>query len=777
MSYQVAVRALCEFTAKVGDLDLRFTPSPTAQEGMAGHATVVARRGPEYLAEVPLSGEYRSLRVRGRADGYDPQANLLEEIKTHRGDISRIPDNHRQLHWAQAKVYGWLLCNEMQLTEIDLAVVYFNVLSQKESVFHERHQAQDLQQFFNQLCERFIVWAEQEVAHRKARDQALAAMTFPHAQFRLGQRQLAEAVYRAARDGHSLMAQATTGIGKTLGTLFPQLKAFAEQGLDRLFFLTAKTPGRRLALEALQTLRRSAGEAQPVRILEHVARDKACEHPDKACHGESCPLAKGFYDRLPAARQAALDRQWLDQQAVRETALTHQVCPYYLSQELSRWADVVVCDYNYYFDLNALLYSLTQINEWRVTVLVDEAHNLVERARSMYTAELSQASFGALRRIAPNALKGVLERVNRHWNQLHADQQLPYQVYPAAPDLFLMALQKAVSVITDHLTDQPTGNHGELLRFYLDAMLFCRLAEAFGPHSLFDISRHDSEQGRPLSTLCLRNLVPAPFLAPRFEAAHSTTLFSATLSPARYYADLLGLPAGTPWLDVQSPFHAEQLQVQAVRNLSTRYAHREQSLGPIASLMTRQYTEQPGNYLAFFSSYTYLEQVLAVFRARNPGVPVWVQSRQMDESQRQQFLDQFVRGGRGIGFAVLGGAFGEGIDLPGDRLIGAFIATLGLPQINPINQQVRERMQAMFGSGYDYTYLYPGLQKVVQAAGRVIRTLDDRGVVYLMDDRFTLPEVQRLLPSWWTVDNCNLPVEPPEQRATKLVSALPGQLF
>lgn len=758
MNYQVAVRALCEFTAKVGDLDLRFTPSPTAQEGMTGHAIVVGRRGPTYYAELPLSGECQGLQVRGRADGYDPDENLLEEIKTHRGDISRIPENHRLLHWAQAKVYGWLLCRERDMPEINLAVVYFNVITQHETAFHLTVSADELREFFELQCSRYIRWAEYEREHRRQRDEALTRLRFPHAEFRSGQRQLANTVYRAARDGHCLMAQATTGIGKTLGTLFPQLKAFPEQELDRLFFLTAKTPGRRLALDALATLR-SQEDAMPLRVLEHVARDKACEHPDKACHGDSCPLAKGFYDRLPAARKAALEGQWLSHERVREVALAHQICPYYLSQELCRWADVVVCDYNYYFDMGGLLYGLTLLNEWRVTLLVDEAHNLIERARSMYTAELNQLRFEAVRRIAPSVMKAPLERISRHWRQLERDQEVAYQVYPTTPDLFIMALQKAVSTLTDHLSEQPAGNAAELLHFYLDAMLFCRLAEAFGAHSLFDISR-DENTDQSVSTLCIRNIVPAPFLAPRFEDAHSCTLFSATLSPAHYYADLLGLPEETPWIDVESPFSAEQLHVQAVSNLSTRYAHRDFSLAPIAALMARQFAERPGNYLAFFSSYAYLQSVLDEFRAAHPQIPVWVQSRQMDEGERQAFLDRFCSNGRGIGFAVLGGAFGEGIDLPGDRLIGAFIATLGLPQINPVNEEIKQRMEVMFGSnnGYDYTYLYPGLQKVVQAAGRVIRTVKDQGVVYLIDDRFNQPAIRKLLPTWWKVDRCRLPL-------------------
>ncbi|MCY1334651.1 DNA repair helicase (rad3) [compost metagenome] len=751
MTYAIAVRALCEFTAKEGDLDLRFTPAPTAQEGIAGHATVVSRRGVGYVSELPLRGEYPGLMVSGRADGFDPLENLLEEIKTHRGDVARIPQNHRLLHWAQVKVYGWLLCQQLEMEEIDLAVVYFNVISQKETVLRERFAAADLRAFFELQCSRFVAWAEQESAHRVARDGSLERLRFPYADFRKGQRALAEAVYRAARDGRTLMAQATTGIGKTLGTLFPQLKAFPGKQLDRLFFLTAKTPGRRLALDALATLR-SQEDDMPLRVLEHVARDKACEHPDKACHGESCPLAKGFYDRLPAARLAALNRRWLTQDAVREVAIAQQICPYYLSQELCRWADVVVCDYNYYFDMTALLYGLTVLNDWRVTLLVDEAHNLIERGRGMYSAELDQGEFAALRKAGPASLKNALDRLNRHWNQIYKEQEEDYRIHPLLPDLFIAALQKVVSAITDHLTDQPTGNDAALLRFYLDSMLFCRLAEAYGPHSLFDVTVDRGAGWKPQATLNLRNIVPAPFLAERFEAAHSTTLFSATLNPAHYYADLLGLPEGTTWLEVESPFRAEQLRVHALSNLSTRYQHREASLAPIATLMARQFAERPGNYLAFFSSYAYLEQALQRFRSEHPHIPVWAQSRSMSEAERQGFLDRFVHGSQGIGFAVLGGAFGEGIDLPGERLIGAFIATLGLPQVNPVNEEVKQRMQVMFGNGYDYTYLFPGLQKVVQAAGRVIRTTEDSGVIYLLDDRFNQPATRRLLPGWWKTE-------------------------
>jgi DNA excision repair protein ERCC-2 len=752
VKYAVAVRALCEFTAKQGDLDLRFTPSPSAQEGIAGHAVVASRRAPGYQAEVSLSGEYKHLLVRGRADGYDPVGNQLEEVKTFRGDLSTMPDNHRHLHWAQVKMYGWLLCEKLGLSEVRLALVYFDIGSQKETLLTELHSAESLRQYFEDQCERFLAWSEQELVHRATRDQALSSLRFPHASFRPGQRELAEAVYKSASLGCCVLAQAPTGIGKTIGTLFPLLKACPGQELDKVFFLAAKTSGRRLALDAL-TLIRDSEPKLPLRVLELVARDKACEHPDKACHGESCPLAKGFYDRLPQARSAALATGAMDKEALRAVALEHQVCPYYLSQDLARWSDVVVGDYNYYFDLSAMLYSLTIANQWRVSILVDEAHNMIERARKMYTAELDQASFKFMRRSAPTALKQPLDRVNRSWNELHKEQAAPYQAYAAIPEKFLSAIQQATSAITDYMTENPTAVDANLQRFYFDALHFSRVAELFGEHSLFDIARDSGSGNRPAgSVLCLRNVVPAPFLAQLFAAARSSALFSATLSPWHFYGDTLGMPDNTVWVDVQSPFKAEQLSVQVVNRISTRYQHRNDSLSPIVDLVAKQYEQQSGNYLAFFSSFDYLQKVADLFKARCPGIPMWEQSRRMEENEREQFLARFTPTGRGIGFAVLGGPFGEGIDLPGDRLIGAFIATLGLPQMNPVNEQIMQRMSATFGAGYDYTYLYPGIQKVVQAAGRVIRTQSDRGVVYLIDDRFKRPDVRRLLPGWWKVE-------------------------
>ncbi len=778
-SYNVAVRNLCEFAAKAGDLDLRFTPSPTAQQGREGHQLVASRRGPGQEAEVRLSGTFVSgdttLVVSGRADGFDAERNVLEEVKTFRGAVEAIAPNHSALHWAQLKVYGCLMCQTRSLERIHLHLVYFDVQQQTEHLQQQECTAAELQSFFNALCTRFLAWAQMEMAHRRRRDVALQAMAFPQAPFRPGQHDLASGVYRACVQSRPLLVQAPTGIGKTIGTVFPALRAMPERGVDKVFFLTAKTPGRQVALDALhmvvarqeQTLgvatdSTHAGQAQrcakALRVLELVAREKACEHPDKACHGQSCPLAQGFYDRLESARLAAAERGWLDQGSLRAVALTHSVCPYYLGHEMVRWADVVVGDYNYYFDRSAMLYALTASNNWRVSVLVDEAHNLYSRACSMYSAELAQVEALALRGSLPGLLRSRLDEWLNQWQLLVLATQSKkpdahWCLLEELPEAWLRSLQRFNSAVSEHVNEHPIDAHGALLPFYFKSLAFAALAEAFGEHSLCELELNGAaEQGADTEQvlLRLRNIVPTPFIKPRMDAADSLVLFSATLNPPDYYINLLALPDGTQLLDLPGPFAPEQLAVSIMR-ISTRKDDRLASLDALVGAMAEQFTRQAGNYLAFFSSFDYLELALARLQQLYPALPVWAQQRQMQESSRQVFLRQFDADGQGIGFAVLGGVFGEGVDLPGRRLVGAFIATLGLPQFDDVNQAICERMQARFGRGHDYTYLFPGMQKVVQAAGRVIRTPTDTGVVLLMDERYREWRYRRLLPSWWRV--------------------------
>ncbi len=745
-TYSVTVRALCEFAAKRGDLDLRFTPSPTAQEGILGHTLVAKNRQTPYQSEITLKGSFEHLEVKGRADGYDPDLNQLEEVKTYRGYVENLAASHRALHWAQAKVYAWLMCLELGLSEMNVALVYFSIDTETETLLVERHSAQELRAHFEVLCSVFLAWATKELAHQLAHKIFADQVSFPFAELHAGQRVLAESVFKAATHGRSLIVQAPTGIGKTIGTLFPVLKSGTKEP-HKIFYLTAKTSGRAMALSALESLR---GDSAEIRTLELVAKEKSCLHPDKACHGESCPLAKGFYDKLPAARETAIMQPILTKEVTHEVATAHGVCPYYLSQEMVRWVDVVVCDYNYYFDLNAMLYALTVNNQWKVHLLVDEAHNLPDRARAMYSAELSDQNLRALVSEMPDSLKKDVDRFRRAWRKLFKEQTESIAIITEVPEKMVVALDKLLAAISTVLADDTINQAIEnpaMQAFFLQGLHFQKVLVLFDQHFFLEANLEQTKDWR----LRVHNVLPAPMLRTRFEAAYSVSLFSATLNPTHAYKALLGLRENTVEIDVISPFSFDQLKVQITPNISTRFKDREKSLSLLVKTIAQQYQTLPGNYLAFFSSFDYLQQASNRMAITHPSVPVWAQTRGMSEGDREVFLERFTEQSQGIGFAVLGGAFSEGIDLTGGRLIGAFIATLGLPQFNRINDEMRLRLDTLLGNGYEYIYLYPGLQKVVQAAGRVIRSTSDRGVLFLLDDRFASKQVKSLLPQWWQV--------------------------
>lgn len=746
---KVAVRTLCEFAAREGDLDFRYTPAPSAEEGILGHQAIQGKRGYGYKSEYSLTGECMGLELYGRADVYNPHSGLLEEIKTHRGDLSRIRPHQRALHRAQLRAYGALLCKQESRKSLKLSLVYFNIGNNRETSVAETATAKELWQELEILCGRYRLWAEQEAHHREQRDIRLGALRFPFKQFRPRQRQLAETVYKNTVKGETLLLEAPTGLGKTLGTLFPALMAMPTAKHDRLAYLTCRNTARQLAVDAVERLRAAQDDPHiwPLRTLELVAKTDACEHPDKACHGDSCPLAKGFFDRLPDARaEAAQVGTTLTQKALARIAVGHNICPYFLAQEMARWCDVIIGDVNRMFDQSALLHGLTRQNNWKTSVLVDEAHNLVDRGRGMYSVQLDQQRLLKVRKTAPKALKPHLDRTARAWQGVirdHSENGDTPVFLDSLPSALTGSLQGLVSGLSDYLADNPPDL--ALQEVLFESVAFMKLADTFGDHSLCEFRR----EGRGRASVTIQNLVPADFLRDRFQAAASVLLFSATLSPGVYYRDLLGLPEDSRFISLPSPFSADQLRVQFTPNISTRQAHREASVEPISELIAKQFRDRPGHYLAFFSSFKYLNEVSNALSYFAPDVPQRSQHSGMSPQQRQEFLAGFREESGSVAFAVLGGVFSEGIDLPGEQLIGAFVATLGLPPFDAWHEILKHRLHKRFGAGYDYTYMIPGLQKVAQAAGRVIRTPDDRGVIWLIDDRFMQPQIRGLLPEWW----------------------------
>ena len=437
-----------------------------------------------------------------------------------------------------------------------------------------------------------------------------------------------------------------------------------------------------------------------------------------------------------------------------------------------RWADVLVGDVNHLFDSRGLLWGLSQALDWRLTVLVDEAHNLVERTRQMYSAELRASQIRSAAQAAPAALRAPLGALLRAAEALADDAfasgvdvvdtagraepatgAAAYVALNAPPDDFVQALQAASGALADHFLQLPLAV-GPLLNFHFELQRFGQRVDTLGEHSLFDLKR-DAPQATPGDgdlLLCVRNVLPAAFLRPRFAALDSATLFSATLSPPEHARRLLGLPDDTAWLDVPPAFPPEHLTVRVAGGLSTRFADRRRSLPRLVGVIAQQFDAHPGNYLAFFSSFDYLDMAADRLAAQRPELPQWRQDRRMGTDARQAFLARFVPQGRGIGFAVLGGVFAEGVDLPGSLLIGAFIATLGLPPISPMQDQIRARLDKLLGAELGGAAdLIPAMQKVVQAAGRVLRTPEDRGWLWLLDERYRRPEVRALLPGWWSL--------------------------
>ena len=758
----VAIKTLAEFAAKSGSLDRRFTPSPTGQEGIAGHKRVTAKRSEDYQAEVSLSITYGDITFRGRADGYSPKANCIEEIKTFYGDVTRIPENHQLLHWAQAKCYGWMYCSTHGLDDINLSLIYFNLTDEEEYPLHECYSAQELKTFFEALAEKYYQWQMQLNQRLVALHSWIDKLQFPYSSMHEEQRIMAEAVYKAAATGRVLLAQAPTGTGKTLAALFPALKSMTRTPVNKIFYLTAKTTGKQLALENIYLIAtdKNAPTIVPLRSLELTAQEKSCLEPDKKCMGESCRYAFNFYTKLEHARQAACKIPVLDKKALAMLAYEFEICPFYLSMEMSRWVDIVVADVNYYFDGTPLLLALTNEFDWKPYLLVDEGHNLIDRGRSMYSAELKRGDLLIGKKSAPAPIKKALGKINKTW--LAVIKTLPENsehliILPTLPEKLGLALLDFTNTYIEYLQKNPEYSMQEsfvkgnvVQDFFFAALNYQKVIEVFDEDFCIDMQAIGTKK----EVLTLRNLIPAKPLSARLHFAHCACYFSATLHPAYYYQSLLGLPDNAVHINVPSPFTPQQLEIKIAKGLSTRYKDRNAAIEPICNIIEQQLSHVQGNALVFFSSYDFLQKVESALRARleTSSIRMVVQSRNMSEENRQEFIQQFNSHNNLLGLAVLGGAFSEGIDLSGDALKGVFIATLGLPQVNSVNEYLRSVMHTKFLQGYDFTYTFPGIQKVVQAAGRVIRTKKDTGYLWLLDERYLQQDIKKLLPDWWHLE-------------------------
>jgi len=750
----IAVAELARFCHRSGDIDHRFSASPTGVQGVAGHQRVYARRPATYLSEYAVEYTHREpglqLTLRGRADGFDPQQGLVEEIKTCRVAPDAIPEHVAQLHMAQGRLYAALIAARESLDALEVQVTWFNIDSEEAFSRGRRYSRAELAAFLDDTLARFGAWLHMLEHLRRARDASIHALVFPYGGFRRGQRELAELTYKCVDQRGQLLLEAPTGIGKTAAVLYPALKALATGKHDALVFLTSKSVGRRAAEDALADFAQVGYRGTSLSL---TAKEKICFSPGRACHADDCPFARNYYDKLPAAMEAAVEHGALRREDIETLARRFEVCPYELALDLLPWVDVIIGDLHYVYSLNAMAGGILEAAGKRWTVLLDEAHNLPGRARDMFSATLAKADVLEARSSETGEMARSLARIN---HQLLALQNRPWQeadfdASDAPPLGLIEAALRFTHAVSERLGREPAflQPRPRLMAFYFDVLQFLRVAEQWGDDYRLQLTRGTGRQSLRVTLNCLD---PARLLAARHRGAHAVIAFSATLSPLPWLRASLGLHERAVCSRASSPFDSTQLRVCLATGIDTRYQRRGQTLPELAQLLVHWLGTTPGNCILYFPSYHYLQACLAQLHATQ-SLPqsrtVWVQSRQQGEVEREQLLDLLARREDIAAFCILGGVFGEGIDLPGERLRSVVVVGTGMPQVNRDTRQLQAWYEQRYAAGFEYAFLYPGMQKVGQALGRVIRRVEDTGHALLIDPRYRQRQYRELLPPWW----------------------------
>jgi DNA excision repair protein ERCC-2 len=766
----ISVRSLVEFVFQAGDITPGgFQRRDRAQLGTKGHQRVQRSRPEGYQSEVeisylveglaPLWGLDPPLEVRGRIDGLYTSVVpvIIEEIKTTTLSLELVHELHNPLHWAQAQCYAYMFAHQQNLSEIDIHLTYYHLDSQTEKTFKRQYAFTELETFFNGLITQYLDWFRKILTWQVQRDQSIQTLDFPYKAYRPGQREMAVAVYKAIRDQEFLYVQSPTGVGKTIAALFPAIKAVGLGLAAKIFYLTAKTPGRLVAEETLEDLRRANLHFKSVTL---TAKEKICFCPPVDCDPEVCIFARDYFGKVKTAL-GEFDRvQAFTRPVIEQIARKYELCPFEFSLDLALWVDCIICDYNYAFDPRVYLHRFFDFNTEAYIFLVDEAHNLPDRARAMYSAELDKQTVLALQR----ALKGhlpilvkKLSLINKILLEIRKTCQaegLQSLVKHELPETLLMAIREFNQKAEDWLVlNQPTPFRQELLDFYFVCNNYLRTAEYFDSFYVSYFER----QGKTDLKAKLFCLDPAPMLAAPLAHSQATIFFSATLLPMDYFKKLLTGAAAHPHCIFQSPFPIENVDLLIHNGIATQYAQRTDSYPAISATIETICRAQMGNYLIFFPSYAYLAAVLTLLEERllesqtMLNLRLLVQDRGMTEAAREEFLAQFSTNNEEtlVGLAVMGGIFGEGIDLVGDRLIGVVVVGVGVPQVCLENDLIKDYFDQQNGQGFAYAYQYPGFNRVLQATGRVIRTETDRGIIVLMGKRFTQARYRRLFPIHW----------------------------
>ena len=766
---RIAVRSLVEYVFRSGDLGGDFLGANRAVEGIQAHRKIQHARPAEYRQEIPVSYQFPTehfiLEISGRIDGVYTYADrvIVEEIKTITGDLKVFVETENPLHWGQVKSYAYLYAVANNLTELDAQVTYYQLDSGEIREIRRHFLCAELAQFFQELVASYLAWAETLERWYLLRDASIQNLEFPFTAYRPGQRQMAAATYLTIKRGEQLLAQAPTGIGKTMAVLFAALKALAEGHTTKIFYLTAITTGNIAAAKALEVMR---SQGLRIKSLVLTAKEKICFQPECNCTSEECEFARGYFDRINQAVQAAFEQDAFTREFIEALARKYRVCPFEYSLDLSLWADCIICDYNYAFDPRASLKRFFLEPRGEYTFLVDEAHNLVERAREMFSAEIDKQSLLELRRAVKQTipeLSKLLGKINA-W-LLKARKQCEEQDNPRAakelPADGLPLLRECVAFAERWLVSKMNATfRDELLEAYFEVSRFITVAEQVAEQYDERYATCFEKLGSDLH-LKLFCIDPASRLEEALQRCKAAVFFSATLTPTDYFKAVLGCKESAASLILPSPFPRDHLCLLVVNSISTLYRRREHTAAAITQMLVATVTQRKGNYLLFFPSYQYLRAIYTAFAEQYPEIETIVQTSGMTEVEREAFLAKFTCENQAtlVGFAVMGGIFGEGIDLVGDRLTGAIIVGVGLPGICLERDLIRDYFANARGTGFEYAYRYPGFNRVLQAAGRVIRSEQDRGVVVLIDERFATARYTSLFPVEWQPIRVNNPAQ------------------
>lgn len=749
---KLSVRDLVEFIYQSGDLISQSSSMERANLGSRIHRELQGNATGDYTSEVFLKNTTQiddiCFEVEGRADGILKEGEhiTIEEIKTTAIPYDDINDTH-YVHFAQAYCYGYFYMMEHDIKEVHIRLTYFQIETKQIKTFLQHKTQEELESFYLDTLTQYKKWADLSRDIKITTKTTLKNMSFPFSTYRSGQREFSVAVYKTILDQQVLFAQAPTGIGKTISTLFPSLKAIAQGKIEKIFYVCAKNITANVAYDTIKLLYQENIQFKTVGIS---AKDKICFLEKRNCDPSICPYANGYYDRNQDALYELLTtHDFMVKDSIIPIAMRHKVCPFELSLDASLYADVIVGDYNYVFDPRVYLKRFF-MEKGNYVFLVDEAHNLVDRAREMYSSELLKSEFQYIKSLLPKDRKVLhiaINKINKEFLRLRK------QCIEQASDFLSQkeentAMRPLLVSFIEHMDAYLQSLHNEMdddiLRdVYFKAINYNKISDLYDEHFVTCIQKEAQYIRTKLYCMNPRNP-----LIEMMRKGRATIFFSATLSPIDYYLTLLGGDDASLRLSLPSPFPKEHVHVLINNQISTRYKNRESSLSDIVHMIEACVQMRSGNYIVFAPSYAYMNKIAQAFMNLFPTITTIIQEGFMSEDAKQDFLLQFDETNQlRVYFCVVGGMFSEGIDLKGDKLIGTIIVGVGLPQLNPYQDLIKAHFDHENQMGYAYSYQFPGLNKVLQSAGRVIRKEEDRGVIFLIDERYTTPSYINLLPA------------------------------